>query len=178
MSKENNVIFRVLQVIAWLVFIGLCIEAGAILVNFVFSIFKPKLVHNLYNQLDLSNVYRKSKLAFFWMYGFVLLVSFGKALLFYLVIELVQKLDLTKPFSRFTEYKITQISVFTFLIGLISFIAQQTANKLAMGEYEINNLTPYWVDSKAFLLMSGILYIIATIFKKGVDLQNENDLTV
>jgi hypothetical protein len=111
------------------------------------------------------------------MYGFVLLISVGKALLFYLVTELVQKLDLTKPFNRFTAHKITQISTFTFLIGLISFIARQAANKLELGD-EMNELSQYWADSEAFLLMSGIVYVIATIFRKGVDLQNENDLTI
>ncbi len=44
--------------------------------------------------------------------------------------------------------------------------------------YEIDQLDQFWVDSQAFILMAAIVYVIATIFKKGIELQNENDLTV
>jgi hypothetical protein len=39
-------------------------------------------------------------------------------------------------------------------------------------------LNQFWEDSQAFILMAAVVYIIATIFKKGVEIQNENDLTV
>ena len=41
-----------------------------------------------------------------------------------------------------------------------------------------DGLNQFWADSQAFILMGAVIYIIATIFKKGVDIQNENDLTV
>ncbi len=41
-----------------------------------------------------------------------------------------------------------------------------------------NDLDQFWTSSQAFILMGAVIYIIATIFKKGVDIQNENDLTV
>jgi len=41
-----------------------------------------------------------------------------------------------------------------------------------------DNLSKFWADSQSFILMGAVIYIIATIFKKGVDIQNENDLTV
>jgi len=67
---------------------------------------------------------------------------------------------------------------FTFSIGILSFIARQTAKNLSSHGYEIDKLSQFWVDSQAFILMAAVIYVIATIFKKGVDLQNENDLTV
>jgi len=39
-------------------------------------------------------------------------------------------------------------------------------------------LNKFWVDYQAFIMMSAVIYIIALIFKKGIELQNENDLTV
>jgi len=41
-----------------------------------------------------------------------------------------------------------------------------------------DNLNQFWADSQAFILMGAVIYIIATIFKKGVDIQNENELTI
>ena len=112
------------------------------------------------------------------MYGFVISISVLKSMLFYILIELLYKLNLSKPFSSFAAKKITQISYFTFLIGILSFIANQTAKKLSHYGFEIDKLSQFWVDSQAFILMAAIIFVIATIFKKGVEIQNENDLTI
>ena len=41
-----------------------------------------------------------------------------------------------------------------------------------------DNLNQFWSDSEAFILMAAVIYIIAIIFNKGVDIQTENELTV
>jgi len=178
MKTKNDLILIVLNVVSWIIFIGLSIEAGGLIVNFAFSVFKPEIVGNLYQKLDLSSLYQQSKWAFFGMYGFVIFIAVLKAILFYIVIMLPYKLDLSKPFSSFVAKKITQISYYTFSIGILSFIAQQTAKNLSHHGFEIDKLSQFWVDSQAFILMAAVIYVIATIFKKGVEIQNENDLTV
>ena len=159
-------------------FVALCIEAGGLIVNFVFSIFKPDFVDRLYQKLDLSEIYNKSKWAFFGMYSFILFISILKAYLFYVVIKLVTKINLLKPFNNFVAQQIMQISYSTFLIGIISYVARQTAKNLQHHGYVVDNLNQFWEDSQAFILMAAVIYIIATIFKKGVEIQTENDLTV
>ncbi len=64
MSKRNNFLFIGLHIVAWLIFVGLCIEAGGLIVNFVFSIYRPEFVQNLYQKLDLSEMYNRSKSGF------------------------------------------------------------------------------------------------------------------
>ncbi|MBS1592193.1 MAG: DUF2975 domain-containing protein [Bacteroidetes bacterium] len=178
MSKTNNFVFTVLKIVSWLIFVGLCIEAGGLIVNFIFSLYKPEFVHNLYQKLDLSEIYNKSKWAFFGMYSFILFISILKAYLFYVVIKLVTKINLLKPFNNFVAQQIMQISYSTFLIGIISYVARQTAKNLQHHGYVVDNLNQFWEDSQAFILMAAVIYIIATIFKKGVEIQTENDLTV
>ncbi len=157
---------------------GLCIEAGGLIVNFVFSLYKPEFVQNLYQKLDLSEMYHLSKWAFFSMYSYILVIAILKAYLFYIVIMLIYKLDLSKPFNSFVSEKITQISYFTLSIGLLSYVARESAKILLHHGYEIDQLDQFWVDSQAFILMSAVVYIIATIFKRGLEIQNEIDLTV
>ena len=178
MSKTNNFVFRGLKIVAWIIFVGLCIEAGGLIVNFIFSLYRPEFVQNLYQKLDLSEMYERSKWAFFGMYSFILVISILKAFLFYVVIRLLSKLDLVKPFNSFVSEQITQISYYTLSIGLISYIAQQTAKNLLHHGYTTNQLDQFWADSQAFVLMAAVIYVIATIFKKGIEIQNENDLTV
>ncbi|MAP54504.1 DUF2975 domain-containing protein [Altibacter sp.] len=176
--KTKNIVFKGLKIVTWIIFVGLCIEAGGLIVNFIFSLFNPEFVQNLYQKLDLSEMYENSKLAFFGMYGFILTISILKAVLFYIVIVLVTKINLAEPFSRFVSRQIYKISYYTFSIGLLSFMARQLTANLQHNGLEIDNLNQFWTDSQAFILMSAVIYIIATIFSKGVEYQEELEETV
>lgn len=178
MSKTNKFVFWGLYIVAWIIFVGLCVEAGGLIVNFFFSLYKPEFVQNLYQKLDLSDMYNDSKLAFFGVYSFVLIISILKAFLFYIVIRLMHTMDLSKPFTGFVAKQISYISYFTFSIGILSYIARNTAKNLQHHGYATDRLNEFWVDNEAFILMAAIVYIIAIIFQKGVEIQNDNDLTV
>jgi hypothetical protein len=178
MSKRNQFVFIGLHIISWIIFVGLSIEAGALIVNFIVSIYNPDFVQNLYQKLDLSEMYERSKMVFFGMYGFILVIAILKAHLFYLVIRLISKLNLAKPFTSIVSDQITHISYYTLSIGLLSYIAQQTSKNMLHYGFVIDNLNQFWADSQAYILMAAVIYVIATIFSKGVELQNETDLTV
>ena len=178
MSERSKFLFIGLHIVAWVIFVGLCIEAGGLIVNFIFSIYNPGFVQNLYQKLDLSDMYNRSQWVFFGIYSFILFIALLKVFLFYTVIRLLMKLDLAKPFSSFVSDQITQIGYYTISIGIISYIARQTAKSLQHQGYLIDNLNGFWTDSQAFILMAAVIYVIAAIFKKGVEIQNENDLTV
>ncbi|MCW3114792.1 MAG: hypothetical protein JWR18_3188 [Segetibacter sp.] len=178
MFKTNTFVFTALQIVSWLIFTGLCVEAGGLVVNFFFSLYKPEFVQNLYQKLDLSEMYERSKRAFFSMYSFILVISIMKAVLFYVVSMLVSQIDLSKPFNSYVSRQISKISYYTLSIGLLSYIARESARYLQHDGYVIGTLNQFWADSQAFILMAAVIYVIATIFKKGVEIQNENDLTV
>lgn len=178
MEKRNNFVFIALQIIAWIIFVGLCIEAGGLIVNFIFSLYKPEFVQNLYQKLDLSQMYNLNKWVFFSMYSFILFISVLKAFLFFVVSMLLYKLNLSKPFDSYVAGQIKNISYYTLSIGLISYIARETANNLPHYGFEVDTLNQFWADSQAWILMAAVIYVIATIFSRGVEIQNENDLTV
>jgi len=178
MSKRDNFVFKGLHIIAWVIFVGLSIEAGGLIVNFIFSLYKPEFVQNLYQKLDLSQMYHLSKWAYYSMYSFILVIAILKAHLFYIVIRLISKLNLLKPFNSDVAGRITKISYYTLSIGVISHLASQTAQNLMHRGFEIDALNQFWADSQAFILMAAVIYVIATIFSRGVEIQNENDLTV
>jgi len=177
-KKYNNAVFIILRIVAWIIFIGLCVEAGGLLVNFIISLFKPEIISNLYKKLDLSELYKLNKWGYYSMYSFILIISILKAYIFYVVIRLVTKLDLSKPFNNFVSKQISQISYFTFSIGLLSYLARESSKFLYNKGFEIDVLNQFWVDSEAFILMAAVIYVIATIFKRGIEIQTENDLTV
>jgi hypothetical protein len=174
MSQTNNIVFTALKIVSWVIFVGLCIEAGGLIVNFIFSIFRPEMVKNLYQKLDLSELYKESRRTFFGVYSFILVIAILKAYLFYIVIRLMHKMDLRKPFNTYVAKQITLLSYYTLSIGVLSFIARQSPHD----GFVLDNVNQFWEDSQAFILMGAVIYVIATIFKKGIELQNENDLTV
>lgn len=178
MSQTNTFIFKGLKIVAWIIFVGLCIEAGGLILNFIFNLFKPVSVQNLYHKLDLTEMYNRSKWAFFNMYSFILIISILKAYLFYLVIILLMKIDLSKPFNSIVSKQILRLSYFTFSIGLLSYIARQSAKYLQKHDYDISALSQFWEDSQAFILMAAVIYAIAVIFSKGVEYQEELEETV
>lgn len=178
MSRANDFIFMGLKIITWIIFVGLCIEAGGLLVNFAFSLFKPEMVSRLYQKLDLSEMYERSRFVYFSMYSFAISIALLKAVLFYIMVMLVSKINLSQPFSRFASKQITHLSYYTFSIGLLSYIAQRSAKELIKRGYNIDILDQFWADSQAFILMAAVIYVIALIFSKGVEIQTENELTV
>lgn len=178
MTKTNNLIFIGLKIIAWLIFVGLSIEAGGLVVNFIFSLYKPEFVQNLYQKLDLTPMLDQSRSVFFSLYTSILIVAVLKAYLFYVVVVLVMGFDLSRPFSNFVLVRITRISYLSLAIGLLNYIGHQAARNFQLQGFNITPLDSFWEDSEAFVFMAAVVYIISAIFKKGLELQNENDLTV
>jgi hypothetical protein len=178
MSKRNNLVFTSLHIVAWIIFVGLSIEAGGLIVNFCFSLFKPEFIQNLYQKLDLTYLYEESQFAFFGVYSLILALSILKAGLFYIVVNLMHKMDLSKPFNSYVASQITRMSYFTVFIGFLSLIARELIGNLIIQVSLTDNLIQFWEGGEAFILMGAVIYIIATIFTKGVDIQNEIDLTV
>lgn len=178
MTKRIDFILKALHVISWMAFIGLCIEAGALLFNFIFTLFKPVATHNIYKGLNLSDLYNKHFTHYIGAMSFVIVLSLLKAYLFYLVVNIFMKLNLVKPFNIEIAKLVEKISVEAFVIAIISTIAHQYSKQLIQDGYELDALEKFWDDTAAFLMMAAVVFIISQVFKKGIELQNENDLTV
>lgn len=178
MTKGNNFIWKVIQCVCWVIFVGFCVQTGALLFNYIYSLFKPIVAHNVYLGLDLSSLYQRSQ----GMYALVFVLAIGitayKAYLFFVTVQIFKKLDLVKPFSQEVYAIIAKITSLTFFIGIISIVAQKVIVQLTKRTHGVGPIERFWDDGGGYLLMSAILFVIVMIFKKGIELQNENDLTV
>lgn len=176
MSNNSIYIFKGLQILAWIIFVGLCIEAGGLMVNFFFHLYNPDILHLLYMKLDISKLLQTDNYLFYLVFSAILTIAILKARLFYIIILLLNKLDLSKPFTGIITKNIFQLSYITCTIGGISYLFRLFAkNKL---QNYADQLDPFWESGQAFILMAAILYILGSIFKRGMELQNENELTI
>ncbi len=178
MKKKNDFILEVLNVVSWIVFIGLCIEAGALIFNFIFTLLKPIASHNIYKGLNLSELYENQFGHFIGTMSFIVVLALLKAYLFYLVVKIFMKLNIEKPFDVEIANLIQKISLEACTIAIVSILADQYTQRLIQSGYEVNLVEKYWNDTTAFLMMAAIIFVISQIFKRGIELQNENDLTV
>lgn len=178
MTKKTDFIWKTIQVISWIIFIAYCIETGTLLFNYVFSLFKPIASKNLYLGLNLSDVYNKSIMLYTLLFSLIIFISGLKAFVFYIVIKTCMKLNLVKPFSDEVAGSITKISYYAFTIAVVGYIAHRFTKRLIHKGYDATAAERFWDDSFAFVMMAAIVFVIAQIFKKGIELQKEQDLTV
>ncbi len=175
--KTTSVI-SVIRVLSWIVFLGLCIKAGAVLFTFTISLFRPPYAADLYQGLDLSILYNFSRLDYIFLMTFVVFLSGMQAYIFYLVVSIFERLNLVRPFSEDIFLLISKISYFSLAIGGIGILAQQFADQVVKNGIEIGQVIDFWEGRDAFLFMGGVVLVIAQIFRRGIDLQVEHDLTV
>ena len=178
MSKKKDFILDALNVVSWIIFIGLCIEAGAIIFNYVYCLINPIGAGNIYKGLNLSELYQNHFGHFNAVMSFIMVISVLKAYLFYLVVKIFMQLNLVKPFSAEIAKLIENISYEALGIVIVSIVANQYCNQLIKSGLELSNVDEYWGDIAAFLMMAAILYIISKIFNKGIELQTETELTI
>lgn len=175
--KTKSVI-SFLNVICYIIFIGLCIQTGTLVFNLIFEHFKPELYAKLYLQLGLKETYDSNIYVYNTLMISAILISGLKAFLFYTVILLIKKLNIDQPFSENVQKLISKISIQILVIGILGILAHALTESFIAKGFSIGIIEKYWSDGESFLLFAAVAFVIAHIFKKGIEIQQENDLTV
>ncbi len=178
MSKRNDFIWKGIQTVCWLIFAGYCVQTGALLFNFIYSLFNPVATHNLHLGLNLSSLFSQSQTVYAIVFVVIIAVSALKAYTLAVALQLFKKLNLEKPFSLNVAGIISKITTYTFTVGVISLLAQELFEKLVARGFDVGLAIRYCHDGSAYLVMAAIVFVIALIFRRGIELQNENELTV
>lgn len=174
----NQPSLMLITVVIWSIFIGLCIQAGALLFTFIYSLFRPIVAQDLFEGLNLSALLEANP----WYYGgvisIVLYIMGQKAYLFYLMIRVFLKINLVQPFSKEVSKLISSISYAAFQIGVAIMIASGIFKWMVKRGYELDQAPQLVGGGFEFLLMAALLIAIGIVFKRGVEIQSENELTV
>ncbi|MBG6132016.1 ABC-type multidrug transport system fused ATPase/permease subunit [Aquimarina sp. EL_43] len=172
---ETKQVLNAMKIISWVIFIGLCIKLGAILISSTISLFvNEEAAENLYLGLDLSNLYSFSIQYYIMLLSLIISILAFKVYMFYLVIKIFSKIDFDKPFTPAVAHLISSISYVSLWIGLLAYFATRYSKRLL----KKGVVFEYDFGSSEFLFMAGIIFIIALIFKRGIEIQSENELTI
>lgn len=166
---------KLIHVLVWIIFIGLCIKTGSLFVSFVVSIaINAAATENLYLGLNFSDLYDYSLISYDAIISMLIMITGLKAYIAYLVIKIFMELKMEKPFSVQISLLISRISRISFLATILSILAESYCDSLVKNGIDI----PLQWASEEMIFFSGLIYIISLIFSKGIELQTENELTV
>ncbi len=179
----TNQILKVLQILSWIIFIGLCIEVGGTVVNTFITLFiNPLGVENFWEGAGyLSSLYKLDHGHFFVISLTMIIVGVLKAIMFYLIVKLFadNKLNISQPFSMELRRFILNLSYLASGIGLFSHYGYKYSVWLTKQGGQTADLQSLHIaGADVWLFMAVILFVIVHIVKRGIEIQNENDLTI
>lgn len=182
MSRKTDSIFKVLNVVSWILFVGLCVEAGSFISYAFFTLWlNPVGASKFWVPVDLSAVYNYDQSYFVILILLIIIVTVLKALMFYLILTIFhdKRFNLSHPFNEEVRGFILNIAYLSLGIGMFSLWGAKFSNNLMIEGVKITDVQSLKLGgADVWLFMSVILFIIAHIFKKGIEIQTENELTV
>lgn len=175
-------VLKVLLVLAWIVFGGLCINAGGILFNASYILFiNPMGAKDFWQNIDMSGLLNLDQGYFIVVVVLLSIVAILKALLFYLIVKILhnKKLNLAQPFNYEMKRFIANMSYLALGIGLFSFWGVTYTEWIAEKGVVMPDAQSLQIGgADVWLFMGIILIVIAQIFKRGVEIQAENEFTI
>lgn len=174
-------VLQLMLILSWILFIGLCIEAGLFITHAIMTLVSPGTVQHLWQEADLSALFNTNQNHYFVVLTIQSIITVLEALLFYQVIRLLMRKDLrfAQPFNAPVRRCINVVTYISFLIALFSsggarFVGWLRSSGISMPDTHDLKLG----GGDVWLLMTVILFVIGQVFKRGIELQTENELTV
>jgi hypothetical protein len=141
----------------------------------------PAYAGRLWQQVDLSALYQYDKSHYFTETTLIVIVAILRAILFYLIVKILydKKLNLAQPFNKEVGRFILNVSYLSFGIGLFSFWGTRYTGWLITKGVNMPAIESLRIGGADVWLFMGVtLLVIGQIYKKGIEIQTENELTV
>lgn len=171
---STSKVLKILHIVTWAAFIGFAVKGGAFIWAFAYSLYKPSVAGHLYNGLNLSNVRDYSMLHYALLTILIAAPLVLNAYIAYLIGKLLSAIRISHPFTEEIADLLEKISYFIFGAWVLALLHNFYIDWLSQN---IPNLPeqPIPVD---FIFLAGVIFVFAQVFKKGVELQSEKDLTI
>lgn len=182
MKLNSDFILEILKIFFWIFTFILGIAISILVLIFFFTIFgidtgslkEIKINMTLFSG-KIRDMQSLGKLKSIFILGYSILEGLLLFVFFITVIKILKKISLNSTFSTEIYFLISRIAQLALLIGSLSFLVN-VGDELMNGNLNIS--ADLNSKSLQFFLVSGVIYIIAQVYKRAVDLQNESDLTI
>lgn len=182
MEISTKQILNILYILSWIIFVGVCIEAGGFIFNTFFTLaINPVGAQHFWPKIDLSSLYKHDRGYFFIETFFMIIVAIMKSWIFYLIIKILhdKKLNMSQPFNKEVGRFIFNICYLALFIGVFALWGAKYVEWFVKQGVQMPDLQYLGLGGgDVWLFMGVILFVIAQIFKRGIEIQTENELTV
>ncbi len=185
MKTKTEKILNILRVVAWVGYVGWLLIFGAVIIMSFFGLlsssaeFTKLPVINIDNlEITFQTMKEKYPNHFIVYVGFMIVETFLVLKIWEVSKNTLSNINIQSPFSQEMARKIEKISWLIFGIWLIEIFGN-FYNKYFLIMIDGGNELEFKLSTGfSYLYMAGIIYLISQIFKRGVELQEENELTV
>jgi hypothetical protein len=176
-KMQTKTILTVLKFLALLGGVSYSIIWGSQLVTLVASFINPDWAKRTYEvDLNLFSIRDHSVGFYVCAMSLLIVVSGLKAFIWFVVYQLLSKLKLQTPFSMEVEKKLEGIAYLLLAVWIVGSIFWKIyVDYLSTGT---GIQLPARNGEAEYFFMAGIIYIISQVFKRGIEIQEENQLTV
>jgi hypothetical protein len=179
---KTDHMLKVLQILSWILFVGLCIEAGGILFNALFVLlYNPEGAVKFWQEVNLNDLYLHSQSDFITQSSLMVIATVLKAILFYQIVKMFHSkaFNPAQPFNEANGRFLVIIGYIALGVGIFSFWGSEFSKSMISRGVQMPDVQSLRLaGADVWLFMSVVLLVIAHIFRKGIELQNENDLTI
>lgn len=171
----------VLQVFSWLVFIGLSIDAGGYLFNSVYAMYKPIVAEHFWKGANYKALYELDRGQFLTQTFLVGIVATLKAILFYVLINMFhdKNFNLEQPFQQAATRSIFLMAWISLGVAVFAHWGRSYSEWLHHKGIDMPNPANLGLTGgESWFFMTLVLMVIGQVFKKGMSMQAEIDLTV
>lgn len=171
--------YRVFQVLAWILFIGACIKAGALITTYGISLWiSEEASRNLYEGLNLWEL-REANMAYYHAAEWGLIaISVAKAMVLYLLVWLVTHTEPARPFQTQVVLRMERMGYWSLGAGVLTLLLAKWSKRLLTAGIDAKTLDGFLQSGPEWMLIGAILLVLAQVFRQAVVLQSENDLTI
>ncbi|HNP33867.1 MAG TPA: DUF2975 domain-containing protein [Flavobacterium sp.] len=182
MEISSKQILKALNILSWIIFVGILVRTGAYIFNMIFLLTSnPFGGDYFWDGADLSKLLAFDRGYFMVITLLMIIVSVFKSLLFYWIIKILHdnKVDMQQPFNKEVCRFIFKLSYASLAIGLFSGWVAGYSEWLGKKGVLMPSMESMHVDGAgAWWFIAVILFVIAHIFKRGIEIQTENELTI
>lgn len=176
MKTKTEKILSVLRSLSWILFIGSYLLLGLIILTVLISFIWPEAKINFNGIITNQAVFRQNHT---WAYSLIFLFTMAWSILNVMLWAKIKKVlydvNIKNPFSKEISKMLESISFLLFGVWLFGFSINGVTVYLSN---RIEGIGKGFDSDFSFLFSAGIVYIISQIFKRGIEIQEENDLTV
>jgi cytochrome c biogenesis factor len=175
-------ILKVLHIVSWIIFIGLCVNAGGVLFNAFFALYiNPIASRNFWQTINLGQLYDFDKGYFLAFTLLMVIVAVLKAILFYLIVKLLhdKNLDLNQPFNNKMTRFVANVAYLSLGISFFSKWGEDQTQWLIEKSVQMPTIQDLDLGGADVWFFMGIIFwVLKQLFKRGEAIQTENDLTI